>query len=172
MHGSLPFWRLTLTPAFRRTACVNLKVSFGQSISKRTCAPGSVSEERPKSCPRRSDDQRLNGHIRTAASWRPNHPLALRRMTVEGRTLRADRDDAEVRNRRISRIAVRPGEGPLSDHTADVQPERRQPLLMPHIGLPLGAGQDRSGAVNGSAAYCENVNQNCPSPIGRDMRRY
>ena len=36
------------------------------------------------------------------------------------------------RLRRISRIAVRPGEGPLSDHTADVQPERRQPLFMPH----------------------------------------
>jgi len=84
----------------------------------------------------------------------------------------ADDREGDDRFRRISRIAVRPGEGPLSDHTADVQPERRQPLLMPHIGLPLGAGQDRSGAVNGSAAYCENVNQNCPSPIGRDMRRY
>src|SRR4029077_15162862 len=134
MHGSLPFWRLTLTPAFRRTACVNLKVSFGQSISKRTCAPGSVSKERPKSCPRRSDDQRLNGHIRTAASWRPNHPLALRRMTVEGRTLRADRDDAEVRNRRVSPVAPNPGKGLLTEPTACAQPERRELVFMPLTG--------------------------------------
>jgi hypothetical protein len=31
-------------------------------------------------------------------------------------------------------IAVRPGEGPLSDHTADVQPKRREPLFMPRSG--------------------------------------
>ena len=33
--------------------------------------------------------------------------------------------------RRISPIAVRLGEGPMSDHAADVQPARREPVFVP-----------------------------------------
>ena len=39
-----------------------------------------------------------------------------------------------VRLRRISLIAVRPGEGLLSDHIAGAQPWRRGLVFLPHSG--------------------------------------
>ena len=39
-----------------------------------------------------------------------------------------------VRLRRISPIAVRPGEGLLSDHIAGAQPWRRELVFLPHCG--------------------------------------
>jgi hypothetical protein len=62
-----------------------------------------------------------------------------------------DRNLFTVRYRRISRIAVRPGGGPLSDPTADAQPQRRELVLMPEtvekrvirFGRALGLPADR-----------------------------
>jgi hypothetical protein len=42
--------------------------------------------------------------------------------------------ERKVRNRRISPIAVRPGEGLLSDHIAGAQRERRERLFLPPKG--------------------------------------
>jgi hypothetical protein len=39
-----------------------------------------------------------------------------------------------VRNRRISLVAGRPGEGPLTEPIAAAQPRRQEPLFMPHYG--------------------------------------
>src|ERR1700676_2051701 len=46
--------------------------------------------------------------------------------------------------RRISPIAVRLGEGPMSDHAADVQPARRERVFVPRRGHPLD-GADIGG---------------------------
>ena len=51
-------------------------------------------------------------------------------------------DRRSVRYRRISPIAVRLGEGPLSDHAADVQPARRERVFM--VELECDAGGFRS----------------------------
>jgi len=56
-----------------------------------------------------------------------------------GRTLPLDIGPATDRNRRISPIAVRPGEGLLSDHIAGAQPWRRELVFLPHSG-PLICG--------------------------------
>jgi hypothetical protein len=50
--------------------------------------------------------------------------------------------------RRLSPFAVRPGEGPLLEPTAGVQPVRREPLFMPHYGpLPAVAQPAQLGRV-------------------------
>jgi hypothetical protein len=49
---------------------------------------------------------------------------------------------ASVRNRRISPIAVRSGEGPLTEPTAAAQVREREPLFMPHTRR----SQSRSGS--------------------------
>jgi hypothetical protein len=40
----------------------------------------------------------------------------------------------EVRNRRVSPIAARPGEGRLTQARAGARPGRREPLYVPHSG--------------------------------------
>ena len=51
---------------------------------------------------------------------------------VWGRLASFDPRHADGRNRRISSIPVRPGDGPLTEPTPAVQPSRREPLFMPH----------------------------------------
>ena len=54
----------------------------------------------------------------------------------------SDRLHRNDRNRRVSPIAVRPGEGLLTEPTA--QPRRQEPLFVPHIchsGYPSGSAQ-------------------------------
>jgi len=46
----------------------------------------------------------------------------------------ADRGRANDGFRRVSPVASRPREGPLTEPTAAIQPWRRLPLLMPHCG--------------------------------------
>ena len=46
-------------------------------------------------------------------------------------TCPSSRDHANGRNRRISPVAVRPGEGLLSDHIAGAQPWRRELVFLP-----------------------------------------
>jgi hypothetical protein len=65
--------------------------------------------------------------------------LAPRSYVLVGSTVRylsnfsAAPTSASVRNRRISRVAVRSGEGLLSDPIAGAQRGRRELLFMPHL---------------------------------------
>jgi hypothetical protein len=47
-------------------------------------------------------------------------------------SVRGASGDGRPYRERISPIAVRLGEGPMSDHAADVQPERRERVFVPH----------------------------------------
>jgi hypothetical protein len=49
-----------------------------------------------------------------------------------GRTLPLDFSPANGGSRRISLVAGRPGEGPLTEPIAATQPRRQEPLFMPH----------------------------------------
>jgi hypothetical protein len=55
-------------------------------------------------------------------------------MSGRGRTLWLGRLDRNGRFRRASPVAVRPGEGLLTERTAGVQPVRRERIFMPHSG--------------------------------------
>jgi len=50
------------------------------------------------------------------------------------RTCSLDGGGAEDRFRRVSSVAVRPGEGPLTELTAGVQPAESEQVLMPQGG--------------------------------------
>src|SRR6516165_7539329 len=56
---------------------------------------------------------------------------------------RLDRND---RCRRVSPVAVRSGEGPLTERTAGAQPARRERVFMPHC-RPSSRSEDRSGRL-------------------------
>ena len=56
------------------------------------------------------------------------------RMSAKGRTLPLDLGFTNGRNRRISLVAGRPGEGPLTEPIAATQPRRQEPLFMPRNG--------------------------------------
>jgi hypothetical protein len=49
-----------------------------------------------------------------------------------GRPQGFDRGRAKVRNRRLSPVAVPPGEGRLTEQTAGVQPAQSEQVFMPH----------------------------------------
>jgi hypothetical protein len=51
-----------------------------------------------------------------------------------GRPQGFDRGRAKVRNRRLSPVAVPPGEGRLTEQTAGVQPAQSEQVFMPHSG--------------------------------------
>src|SRR6516164_5381725 len=74
---------------------------------------------------------------RMTAFWPPDDPLVLSRMALEGRASRFHCCLANGRLRRTSPIAVRPGEGLLSDHIAGAQRGRRELLFMPLCGHSL-----------------------------------
>jgi len=50
------------------------------------------------------------------------------------RTFQRQATAASVRNRRVSPVAVRPGEGPLTEPTAGAQPRPQERVLMPRTG--------------------------------------
>jgi hypothetical protein len=56
-------------------------------------------------------------------------PARRQSLTLLGVRTRAGRSDCF---RRVSPIAADPGEGPLSERIAGVQPVRREPVFMPH----------------------------------------
>jgi hypothetical protein len=63
------------------------------------------------------------------------------RNACHGADLPSVRQAGNGRLRRISPIAVRPGEGLLSDHIAGAQPWRRELVFFPHLGhSPIAAG--------------------------------
>jgi len=53
------------------------------------------------------------------------------RMSEKGRTSPFRGEGGKVRIRRVSPIAFCPGEGPLTERTAGVQPARREQVFMP-----------------------------------------
>jgi hypothetical protein len=59
----------------------------------------------------------------------------------------------KVRNRRVSPVAPRPGEGPLTEPTAGAQPWPRERVLMPHFRhWPMPAGPFRRVETGPQAA--------------------
>ena len=54
-------------------------------------------------------------------------------MALIGRTAPFRGDAGKVWNRRVSPVAVRPGEGLLTERTAGVQPVRRERVFMPQM---------------------------------------
>jgi len=77
----------------------------------------------------------------------------MRRRTASGRTLPIDLGPVNDQNRRVLPIAVRLGEGPLTERTAGVQPRPRERVFMPHTcrsRYPPGSaqlGKSECGAV-------------------------
>ena len=73
---------------------------------------------------------------RMTAFWPPDDPLVLSRMALEGRASRFHCCLANGRLRRISLVAGRPGESPLTEPIAAAQPRRQEPLFMPLSSPP------------------------------------
>src|SRR5262249_4716286 len=71
------------------------------------------------------------GGFRTPALYRVDRS---RRAAIRNpsRTLPLDLGPANGRSRRISLVAGRPGEGPLTEPAAAAQPRRQEPPFMPH----------------------------------------
>ena|SRR6516164_7157146 len=80
---------------------------------------------------------------RMTAFWPPDDPLVLSRMALEGRASRFHCCLANGRLRRISLVAGRPGESPLTEPIAAAQPRRQEPLFMPLCGR----SRELSGSV-------------------------
>jgi len=57
------------------------------------------------------------------------------RRTVQGRLEPIDHCHANGRNRRVSPVSARPGEGPLTEPIAGVQPAGRELVFMPQSRL-------------------------------------
>src|SRR6266702_6142928 len=70
-----------------------------------------------------------------------------------GRPLRLNRGHGNGRFRRISPIAVRLGEGPMSDHAADVQPARRERVFVPLRWFIAAAAAQ--GLMMSAHPFCE-----------------
>jgi hypothetical protein len=69
-------------------------------------------------------------------------------MSQVGRLLRFRRGHVNDRNRRISPVPVRPGEGPLTEPRAGVRPGHRELVFMPHSGRWFAVNPDaRAGGV-------------------------
>ena len=68
-------------------------------------------------------------------------------MAASGSTSRFESSPANGRNRCILLLAVRPDEGRLTEPTADVQPERREPLFMPLSGPPAPPNSTNADAT-------------------------
>ena len=70
--------------------------------------------------------------IRPTLCWLGGSNLTpSRRTTAFGRTCPLRGEGGKVWNRRVSPVAVRPGEGPLTERTAGVEPAQSERVFMP-----------------------------------------
>jgi hypothetical protein len=67
------------------------------------------------------------------------HCCERKRTTADGRTTPFRGEGGKVCNRRVSSVAVRPGEGPLIERTAATQSWRRERVFMPLSNRSLPA---------------------------------
>ena len=92
--------------------------------------------QRGKGAARRADAGQAVAWPRSGADHRSSANRGTRarpKMSIERLTSRFRSGTTNGRNRRVSPVAVRPGEGPLTEPTAGTQPCRWQPLFMPPL---------------------------------------